>query len=54
MPDLGHFANWLLNASAQILLDALRDATSEMWSMDFEEKLQKVFDTVSIDELFLK
>lgn len=54
MPDLGHFANWLMNASFKFLLNALRNSISDVWSVDFEEKIQNFFDKASIRELFLK
>lgn len=53
MPDLGHFANWLLNSSFKILLNSLRDSTSDIWSNDFSGKIQGFFDKVSINEMFL-
>lgn len=54
MPDLGHFANWLMNAGFKLILSALRDSTSATWSRDFEHKLNGVFNTFSIDDMFLK
>ena len=54
MPELGHFANWLMNAGFKLILSALRDSTSATWSMDFEDKLKGIFDVFSIDDMFLK